>query len=104
MGVGKGLCRGFNSELKFRHIFEGCIVTRSGRLELLGSYFSQIFRQFVPARVKILSKTPLVASRYTIKGKRPHFWLTYIIQKHFCLSSLMSTDDRLFFLHNFIYM
>ena len=53
-----------------RDIFERHMSTGSGRFVLLGSNFSQIFWQFVSVRVKILSKTHLVASRYTIKREK----------------------------------
>ena len=44
-----------------KDVFERRTSTGSGRFALLGSNFSQIFWQFVLIRVKIHSKTHLVA-------------------------------------------
>lgn len=71
-GQGRG-CAGVSIRNLRRDVFERCMSTRSGHFVLLGSNFSQILRQFVSVRVKILSKTHLVASRYAIKkGKASH--------------------------------
>ena len=46
-----------------KDVFERRTSTGSGRFALLGRNFPQIFWQFVLVRVKILSKTNLVASK-----------------------------------------
>ena len=52
-----------------KDVFERRTSTRSGRFALLGSNFFPNFWQFVSVKVKILSKTHLVASRYIKREK-----------------------------------
>ena len=57
-----------------------------------GSGFAQIFGKIVPIRVKTLPGTLTTQIWWrqegTAKGKRHHFRLTCIAQRHLCLSSL----------------
>ena len=56
----------------------------------LSGGFAQMFGQVtVSARVKTLYNMNFEVPRH-LKGKRPHFWLTFVAQKYLCLSSKIS--------------
>ena len=63
--------------------------TRQPEVNFSSLDFEQTFGQIVSLRVKTLSHTNMVASRYIKKGKA-HFRLTCVAQKRCCLNSLIN--------------
>ena len=104
-GVGeRGGCAGVSIGNLSRDVFERRMSTGSGRFMLLGSNFSQLFWQFVSVRVKILSKTHLVASRYTIKREKASHLLDMRRPETFLLQLPYKHQQLTIFFTFFIYM
>ena len=73
-------------------VFERRKSAGSGLLSFLDDGFAKIFSQIALVRVKKLSNTNLYRQSI-LRGKRPHFRLTCVAQKRFCLSSLLSNHE-----------
>lgn len=102
-GQGRG-CAGVSIRNLRRDVFERCMSTGSGHFVLLGSNFSQILWQFVSVRVKILSKTHLVESSYTIKREKASHLLDMCRPETFLLQLPYKHQRLTIFFTRFIYM
>ena len=69
-------------------------VTGSGRFTFLGSDFSQFFWKIVSTRVKVLSKTHVVASRHIKREEASLPVEECQFQKRPCLSSLLKLQHE----------
>ena len=103
-GGGRRGCAGVSIANLRRDVFERHMSTGSGRFVLLGSNFSQLFWQFVSVRVKILSMTHLVASRYAIKRQKASHLLDMCRPKTFLLKLPYKHRQLTIFFTRFIYM
>ena len=97
-------CAGVSIGNLSKDVFERRKSTGSGHFVLLGSNFSQLFWQFVSVRVKTLSKTHLVVSRYTIKREKASHLLDMCRPETFLLQLPYKHRRLTIFFTCFIYM